>query len=180
MSNSELKSEQLIKIYSEKDTSQLIRKRPNETKMGEKICFVETLEELKKHKAKYVLLGITEDIGVRANYGKPGTSKAWESALDNFLNIQDNQYTNPENIILLGEIDCDMQMEQADKISATEPHAVEKLGELVTQIDHKVSEVIKIIIEAEKFPIIIGGGHNNSYGNLKGASEAKQQKNKLY
>ena len=63
-------------------------------------------------------------------------------------------------------------MEQAEKISKEETHSVEKLGELVPQLDHKVSEVLKLIIEAGKFPIIIGGGHNNSYGNLKGASEA--------
>ena len=164
-----------LKIYSEKDVASLIKKRAGETKFGEKVNFVEKLEKLKSHSAKYVLLGIPEDIGVRANYGNPGTSKAWEAALGSLLNIQHNQLTNAENVILLGEIDCGTQMEQADKISKEEKHYAEKLGELVTQIDHKVSEVIRIIIEAGKFPIIIGGGHNNSFGNLKGASEALQK-----
>ncbi len=165
----------LLKIYSEKDVVSFIKKREGETKFGEKIHFVETIDELKNNPAKYVLLGIPEDIGVRANYGNPGTSKAWEAALGSLLNIQHTHLTNAENVILLGEIDCDTQMQQAEIISLDEDHAVEILGELVTQIDHKVSEIIKIIVAAGKFPIIIGGGHNNSYGNLKGTSEVLQK-----
>lgn len=162
----------LLKIYSEEDVASFIKKRAGETKFGEKINFIENLENLKNHPAKYVLLGIPEDIGVRANYGNPGTSKAWEAALGSILNIQYNYLTNAENVILLGEIDCDRQMNQAETISTVENHFAEELGELVTQIDHKVSEVIKLIVKAGKFPIIIGGGHNNSFGNLKGTSEA--------
>ena len=165
----------LLKIYSEKNVASFLKKRAGETKFGEKVNFVETLEDIKNHPAKYVLLGIPEDIGVRANYGNPGTSKAWEAALGSLLNIQHNHLTNPENVILLGEIDCDTQMKQAENISKEENHYAEELGELVTQIDHKVSEVIKAIVEAGKFPIIIGGGHNNSFGNLKGTSEALQK-----
>lgn len=164
-----------LKIYSEKELASLIKKRAGETKFGEKVCFVETLEDLKKHPAKYVLVGIPEDIGVRANYGNPGTSIAWEAALGNLLNIQHNHLTNAENVIVLGEIDCETQMQQAATISKDENHYLEELGELVTQIDHKVSEVVKKIVEAGKFPILIGGGHNNSYGNLKGTSEALQK-----
>lgn len=165
----------LLKIYSEKDIASFIKKRAGETKFGEKVAFVKTLEDLKNHPAKYVLLGIPEDIGVRANYGNPGTSKAWEASLGSLLNIQQNHLTNAENVILLGEIDSETQMKQAEEISKEENHYAEELGELVTQIDHKVSEVIKIIVEAGKFPIIIGGGHNNSFGNLKGTSEALQK-----
>jgi formiminoglutamase len=165
----------LLKIYSEKDIASFIKKRAGETKFGEKVAFVKTLEDLKNHPAKYVLLGIPEDIGVRANYGNPGTSKAWEASLGSLLNIQQNHLTNAENVILLGEIDSETQMKQAEEISKEENHYTEKLGELVTQIDHKVSEVIKAIVEAGKFPIIIGGGHNNSFGNLKGTSEALQK-----
>lgn len=164
--------EDFLKIYTENDIAHFLRKRSGETKFGEKISFVKTLGDLQNHPSKYVLLGIPEDIGVRANYGVAGTSKAWEAALGSILNIQYNRFTNAENVILMGEIDCDMQMAQADEISTQENHYVEELGELVIQIDHKVSRIISAIIKAGKIPIIIGGGHNNSYGNLRGASEA--------
>jgi len=161
-----------LKIYSEATVKPYLKVRAGETKLGEKVQFVKDLESLKTCTANYVLLGIPEDIGVRANYGQEGTSKAWEVALSSFLNIQHNPFTKSENIIVLGEIDCDTQMQQARTLSENEGHSVEKLGELVSQIDHKVSTVIQAIVAAGKFPIIIGGGHNNSYGNLKGTSQA--------
>lgn len=161
-----------LNIYSEKDILSFVNKRGGEIKFGEKVKFVERFEDLKNNSAKYVLVGIPEDIGVRANYGTAGTSKAWKAALGSLLNTQHNHFTNAENLIVLGEIDCDTQMKQATTISKDENHNAEELGELVTQIDHIVSEVVKKIVEAGKFPIIIGGGHNNSYGNLKGTSQA--------
>lgn len=166
----------VLKIYSENDISALIKKRAGETKIGEKISLVEKIEDLKNHSAKYVILGIPEDIGVRANYGNPGTSKAFHAALMSLLNIQNNYLTNAENVILLGEIDCKKQMEQADSIELSDSHFAEELGGLVTQIDHKVSLVIQQIVSAGKFPIIIGGGHNNSYGNLMGSSNGLNNK----
>ncbi len=164
-----------LKLYTEENCLPFISKRGGETKFGEAVQFVSKLEDLKKLPAKYVLLGIPEDIGVRANYGNEGTSKAWEHGLKSLLNIQKNEFTEPENVIILGEIDCETQMTQASQILKADPHFAEKLGELVTQIDHKVSEIIEIIISANKIPIIIGGGHNNSCGTIKGTSKALQQ-----
>ena len=166
----------ILKIYSQENVAPFLNKRNGETKFGENVCLIEKIEEMKGHPAKYVLLGIPEDIGVRANYGFPGTSKAWNAALGSLLNIQSNSLTNAENVILLGEIDCDKQMEQANTINSNEAHFAETLGELVTQIDHKVTMVLKEIIAAGKFPIVIGGGHNNSYGNLMGTSTALGKK----
>jgi formiminoglutamase len=35
---------------------------------------------LQNSEAKYVIIGIPEDIGIRANFGRPGPS-AWETAI---------------------------------------------------------------------------------------------------
>lgn len=166
----------ILKIYSERNIFPFLRKRAGEIKLGEKVSFVKSIKKLYEHPSKFVLLGIPEDIGVRANYGNAGASKAWEAALSYFLNIQSNGMTNPSNLIILGEIDCDKQMEQANSINSDDGHFVEELGELVSQIDHKVSQVLYEIILAGKFPIVIGGGHNNSFGNLMGASKALNEK----
>ncbi len=167
---------QFLRIYSKNEVSPFLNLRAGETKFGEKVNFIKELGDLKNHPATYVLVGIPEDIGVRANYGNPGTSKAWKAALGSLLNIQHTHLMDAGNLILLGEVDCEDQMEQAEAISMDNGHAVEELGELVIQIDHMVSQLIQIIVEAGKFPIIIGGGHNNSYGNLKGASLALKMK----
>lgn len=166
----------LFNFFTDKDCAIYLKKREGEIKFGEKLQYVESFATLDSNKAKYVLFGIPEDIGVRANYGRAGTSQAWTAFLRNILNIQANSFTNPENTIILGEIDCSNQMQQAEKILIEDPHYAEKLGELVLQIDHKVSEVVKKIMEMGKVPIIIGGGHNNCYGNLKGTSEALRKK----
>src|SRR5690606_29915482 len=52
------------------------------------------------------------------------------------------------------------------------PNYPAKLGDLVKQIDHVVTAVVQMIVAAGKVPVIIGGGHNNAYGNIKGASMA--------
>ena len=50
---------------------------------------------------------------------------------------------------------------------------VSKLSQLVEKIDKEVSHIIFNIVKAGKIPIVIGGGHNNAYGNIKGTALAK-------
>lgn len=162
----------MLKIYSEKNISRYLSIRPGETKLGEKLQFCNSLEELEKTSAKFVLFGIPEDVGVRANYGKAGTSTAWVEFLKSFLNVQENEYNSGEKFVLLGEINTSEIMQKAGNIDDSDPNYVQKLGDLVVQLDAAVSELVKKVISAGKFPVIIGGGHNNAYGNIKGASEA--------
>ena len=161
-----------LKFYSEKQLSKMVAPRAGEIKLGEKIGLAKSLEDLDNTEAQFVIFGIPEDIGVRANYGKPGTSNAWQAFLEAFLNVQENQFNSGGNILLLGELDTSEEMMKAGNIDVSDPNYVQKLGDLVEQLDSAVSEVVKKVILAGKFPVIIGGGHNNAYGNLKGASEA--------
>ncbi len=161
-----------LKVYNHRDIKSYISTRKGEVKFGERLNFVSSIEELSTTKAKYVIFGIPEDIGVRANHGKPGTSKAWETAIKSLVNIQLNRYNNPENVILLGELDCQNWMEKASNIAEDDPNYFAKMGDIVKQIDAVVSDTVQKIIEAGKTPVIIGGGHNNAYGNIKGASKA--------
>ncbi|MCP9200946.1 formimidoylglutamase [Gramella sp. GC03-9] len=164
-----------IKLCKPEHIDRLVAHRQGELKFGEKLQFVSNIEELKEHKAKYVILGISEDIGVRANHGRPGTSGAWDSFLSAFVNIQVNRFNNPENCILLGELECRDLMEKAEYIDDTDPNYHIKLGDMVEKIDDKLSTLIEQIIRANKIPVVIGGGHNNSFGNIKGASRALEQ-----
>ena len=161
-----------LKLYRPADIQKLISTRKGEVKFGENLQFIQGLDELENHSAKYVLFGIQEDIGVRANYGKPGTSNAWKAVLNSLVNIQVNRFNKPENIILLGELDCKDLMQKASYIDDSDPNYYAKLGDLVKEIDQLVSELIQLIISKGKIPIIVGGGHNNAYGNIKGAAKA--------
>ncbi|MAN59275.1 MAG: arginase, partial [Flavobacteriaceae bacterium] len=161
-----------VTLYTKETIASFINNRPGEEKFGQAVGSLENWGELASHPAPYVLVGIAEDIGVRANRGIAGTSGAWRTALTALLNIQANSYTNPSKLVVLGEIDCSRQMAQALEISEDDAHRFEKWGALVTQIDDKVAVVVRELVAMGKTPILIGGGHNNSFGNLKGTSEA--------
>lgn len=161
-----------LKVYNYRDIKPWISSRKGEKKFGEKLIFISDIEELQDTKAEFVLFGIPEDIGVRANHGKKGTSEAWKIALKSLVNIQANRYNDAEKLLVLGELNCEEWMEKASFLDTEDPNYFAKMGDFVKQIDSLVSEIVQKIIEAGKTPIIIGGGHNNAYGNIKGASKA--------
>ena len=65
-----------FKFYNKEDILYLTRLRRFETKLGERVQVLthpdQFEEKLHECKASYILFGIPEDIGVKANYGKGG------------------------------------------------------------------------------------------------------------
>ncbi|MES2568038.1 MAG: formimidoylglutamase [Bacteroidota bacterium] len=169
-----------LEIYSKKDIDKLTRKRTNEVKIGEDIHLLDSVKtwetELANSSCKFVLLGIPEDVGVRANYGRGGAHTAWKPALDSFLSQQSNEFLNGKDICVLGHIFVDDVMEKASLLDIKSKNDMSTLRNLVAIIDERVSDVISKIISCHKIPIIIGGGHNNSYPIIKGCSLALNQK----
>ncbi|WJS94169.1 formimidoylglutamase [Flavobacterium johnsoniae] len=159
------------------DLAKVTNHRSGEIKFGEKMIVIppgaDKVDFLKQSEAKYVLLGIPEDIGVRANYGRPGAASAWQSAIKSIANIQHNRFSKGSNIIILGHIDVADEMREVENLDFNDIDDRSKLSQLVEKIDKEVSHIIFTIIKAGKTPIIIGGGHNNAYGNIKGAALAK-------
>lgn len=169
-----LKKNQYLKIYNKEYISSLTRKRSGETKLGEKVLSLDSqISELKNSDAEFVLLGLPEDIGVRANFGRGGAHTAWQPALTNILNIQSNDFFKGEELLILGHIEFEDIMKKSEKADIT------TLRDLTKEVDLRVSEIIKTIILAGKTPIIIGGGHNNSYGNIKGTAEGLFESGKI-
>ncbi|MBZ4033652.1 formimidoylglutamase [Flavobacterium sp. 17A] len=159
------------------DLAKITNHRSGEIKFGEKMIVIppgaDKVDFLKQSEAKYVLLGIPEDIGIRANYGRPGAASAWQSAIKSIANIQHNRFSKGSNIIILGHINVADEMRQVENLDFNDIDDRSKLSQLVEKIDKEVSHIIFTIIKAGKTPIIIGGGHNNAYGNIKGAALAK-------
>lgn len=163
--------------FTIKDLSRITNHRSGEIKFGEKMIIIpkdiDSLDFIKSCEAKYVLFGIPEDIGVRANYGRPGAASAWEIAIKNIANIQHNRFCKGSQLIVLGQLDVCEAMKNVDQLDFNDIDDRSKLSHLVTKIDKDVSHIIFNLIKLGKTPIIIGGGHNNSYGNIKGAALAK-------
>ena len=156
------------------DLAKVTNHRSGEIKFGEKMLTVphgaNPISYIKNTDAKYVLLGIPEDIGIRANYGRPGAASAWESAIKSIANIQHNRFCKGSQIVVLGRIDISKEMEEAKDLDFHQTADRKLLSTLVERIDKEVVHVITSIIKCGKTPIIIGGGHNNAYGNIKGTA----------
>ncbi len=168
--------EKLVPFYIS-DLAKITNHRSGEVKFGEKMITVPKGNDIKTFiencEAKYVLFGIPEDVGVRANYGRPGTSSAWESAISSIANIQHNRFSKGYNLLVIGQLDVSKEMQEAQNLNFNITEDRKKLHLLVTSIDKEVSHIISIIAKAGKIPIIIGGGHNNAYGCIKGTALAK-------
>src|ERR1043166_7051883 len=98
-----------LKAYNKQDILKLTRLRRFETKLGERIhaCTnaADPEKSIRESTARFVLLGVPEEIGNKANLGKGGTHTAWFPFLDSFLNIQSNDFLEGNEILLLGHFD---------------------------------------------------------------------------
>jgi Arginase/agmatinase/formimionoglutamate hydrolase, arginase family len=162
-------------LYSKHDVLNLTHIRRFETKLGESIQVVPDKnkweEGLQQSLARYVLFGIPEDIGVRANYGKGGAGTAWQPFLSSFLNIQSNDFLNGEEMLLLGHFDFSNALQLIEQNATSYEEKMDAYRHAVITIDEAVEELAKIICAQGKIPIAIGGGHNNAYPLIKGASK---------
>ena len=154
-----------FKLYTQQDILSLVNTRIGEQKLGEKVQVVTDLDQLRNAAAQFVLLGIPEDIGVRANHGIGGTKTAWQAALKTFLNIQSNPFLQGEEVLVLGHFE----------IAEPKDQSIDGLRKKVAEIDSLVSPIIEKIVAAGKIPIVIGGGHNNATPLIWGSSLALKQ-----
>ena len=168
--------EKLI-LFTINELAKITNHRSGEIKFGEKMLIIpkgtDTISYLKTCEAPYVLFGIPEDIGIRANYGRPGAASAWSSAIKSIANIQHNKFCKGNQILVLGHLDVSEEMEEVKSLDFNNVADRIKQSQLVEKIDKEVSHIIFNIIKSGKIPIIIGGGHNNAYGNIKGSALAK-------
>lgn len=170
--------EKVLKLLPKETINNVIRKRQNEIKIGENVSSIlnDFANELKNNASQFVIIGIPEDIGVRANYGRSGANTAFKPALGSFLNLQENDFLKGETVLVAGEVFVDDVMEKAQHLNTKNKTDITTLRNLVSEIDNRVTTVIQQIIAANKIPIIIGGGHNNAYGNIKGTCQALRKK----
>jgi formiminoglutamase len=154
-------------MFTRADLDALINRRPGETKLGECVLTAASVEEMAGAAASFVLLGILEDTGVRANLGIGGAHTAWEPALKALLNVQSTEKLTGAELLVWGAFDF-------SQLPGTDPAAdTETLRARTAAQDELVFPFIEAIVAAGKIPMVIGGGHNNAYPLIKGASRAK-------
>lgn len=164
-----------FKFYSKNDILSITKVRRFETKLGERIQHLKAgddwPEALNHSTAKYVLLGIPEDIGVKANYGIGGADTSWLPFLNSFLNIQSNDFLSGEDILLLGHFDFGDIKYLIENNAYNSDELIDAYRHAVNIIDDEIESILKAIASAKMIPIIIGGGHNNSYPIIKAVAK---------
>lgn len=171
-----------FKFYGKKDIVSLIKRRRFETKIGERIQHLkegEWPDVIQQSPAKYVLMGIPEDLGVHANYGTGGADTNWYPFLQSFLNIQSNDFCSGEDMLLLGHFDFGDVKYLIENHAYNDQEKTDAYRHAVNTIDDEVETLAKAIAAAGKIPIIIGGGHNNAYPLLKGVSKGLMKNGKI-
>ena len=163
--------------FTTADLAKITNFRSGEVKFGEKMLTIAVGQNpedfLETCDAQYVIFGIPEDIGIRANYGRPGAASAWTTAVASIANIQHNRFCKGSKILILGQLDVSIEMAEVKNFDFNNIEDRAKMSLLVEKIDREVSHFVATIVRAGKIPIIIGGGHNNAYGNIKGTALAK-------
>ncbi|MDB5246190.1 MAG: arginase [Segetibacter sp.] len=164
-----------FKYYTKQDILSITRVRRFETKVGERLQVIADAGNLEKSlaesNAKFVILGIPEDIGVKANYGVGGTDTAWKPFLESFVNIQSNDFLEGSDILLLGHFDFSQISSLIEGNAHSYDEKVDAYRHAVSQVDEAVEPLIKLITQYNKIPVVIGGGHNNAYPLIKGAAK---------
>ncbi len=164
-----------LKTYNKQDILSLTKLRRFETKLGERLQVMNDVSEISASiaasTAKYVLFGVPEDLGAKGNFGIGGADTLWIPFLQSFLNNQSNDFFDGSNVLLVGHFDFGDIQYLIDTTAKGVEEKVEAYRHAVNVIDDEVEHLVKIITENKKIPIVIGGGHNNSYPLIKGAAK---------
>jgi formiminoglutamase len=128
-------------------TATLTQIRDGEIKLGEKIS-----TGIPNENTRFLIIGIEESIGPKANYGLQGSENAFPSFLMRFLNMQSNRFLSGEQITILGTIKTLI----TDLSVADSRIAIEEL-------DLLLEDILATYSNENIIPIIIGGGHNNTF-----------------
>lgn len=166
---------QHLKVYTKNDVLSLTKIRRFETKVGERLQVLNEAADISvaiaESPAKYILFGVPEDLGSKGNYGSGGMDTLWLPFLQNFLNMQSNDFFDGAEILLLGHFDFGDMQYLIDHTAKGDEERIEAYRHAVNTIDDEVEHLAKIITETKKIPLVIGGGHNNSYPLIKGAAK---------
>ena len=74
-------------------------------------------------------------------------------------------------MLLVGHFDFSQMANLIENNAQSHEEKIEAYRHAINTVDDEVEKLVKIITEHKKIPIIIGGGHNNSYPCIKGAAK---------
>lgn len=173
-----------IKQYSRDEIARMYSPRAGEVRNAQAVSILESgkyssldselflSQFFFDHDIKLAFIGIPEDIGVRANYGRAGARDAWRAFLNTFLNFPVSSNLDMARCAILGEVNLDELQIKSDELSIDHPDYISELRNICALVDERVAPVVENIVSNGVVPILIGGGHNNAYPVIKGTVHA--------
>jgi formiminoglutamase len=173
-----------FKFYNKEDVLSITKLRKYHSRVGERVQVIKAGSDdmtaaLRQSSARYVLLGIPEDIGVKANYGVGGADTAWLPFLHSLLNFESNDFFPADNILLLGHFDFGDVKFLIENNALSQEEMIEAYRHALIDIDSQVEDMVKSIVGAGKIPIVIGGGQNNAYPIIKATAKSLHKFDKI-
>ena len=153
-----------FEYFNSENLSQLFSVREGEEKLGQKVRINSTPIDLN---GKFVIIGVAEDIGPRANLGFAGAEAGFNAFITRFLNVQSNRFLNGGEIVVYGVVRSSETFSNSDLV---------ELRNTVEHLDLLLEEVLQVVFSSGGIPIVIGGGHNNAYPIIKAYSHVNQKK----
>ena len=156
----------VLEFYSQSDLLLRTNVRAGEQRLGETLQIIDeaTFKGTEAFDQRFIIVGVEEDFGVRANHGRGGADQAFQAFLSHFCNLQNNRFFPSQEVAVLGAVVPTQSVDDGD---------IEGLRSATSAADGLISTIVERIISGGAVPIIIGGGHNNSYGCLTGAAKAR-------
>lgn len=162
----------MFEFISKENLEALTASREGETKLGETLYTLKNWDDLDHRNEKFVVLGLKEDIGIRANLGKAGAANAWDVFLSAFCNVQQNSFFNIKNVLIAGVYNPRDLMQKAATLTSGNDTDLKKLRSLTNKVDEALIPIVQQIVNSGKIPVLIGGGHNNAFPIISGCSSA--------
>ena len=153
-----------FEYFNSENLSQLFSVREGEEKLGQKVRINSTPIDLN---GKFVIIGVAEDIGPRANLGFAGAEAGFNAFITRFLNVQSNRFLNGGEIVVYGVVRSSETFSNSDLV---------ELRNTVEHLDLLLEEVLQVVFSSGGIPIVIGGGHNNAYPIIKAYSHVNHKK----
>lgn len=127
--------------------------RDGEVKLGQ---VVKVFEDFDGFTGRYVIIGVREDVGPRANFGLQGARNGFDAFFKRFLNVQSNRFFSGDQVLMYGVVD--FNVESGDTV---------ELRNGVGDLDDLLNKHLIRIYSKGCVPILIGGGHNNAFPLMK-------------
>lgn len=141
--------------------------RPGERRLGD------VLQTQDPGQGSFVLVGVAEDIGIRANMGRPGAAATPAAVFNAIAQLPVNDWLSGDNLGWLW-VDVEDLQEKSQGIQD-----VAELRTLTTEVDVRVQTALEPLFKQGQIPILIGGGHNNAYPLLMAAAQSMGPLNAL-